>query len=88
VLLLQRDELGLVLLPGDRKLCPLPEDGTRGGAGTALQLCFDGPGESAASVFCEDSVRTDGIFVFRVQEETVHVEETCPNWGEAEAFVN
>ena len=31
----------------------------------------------------EDGIRAESIFVFAVEEETVHVEEAGADWGEA-----
>lgn len=48
----------------------------------ALQLRLDIPGEQWLSIFLEDCVRHDGVLILRVEEEAVHVEETCANAGE------
>lgn len=50
---------------------------TYGGARTALELGFDAPGHQGAVVFLQDYVDYVGIDVFGIDEETVHVEETC-----------
>ena len=48
----------------------------------ALQLRLDGPGEQWLSVFLEDGVCHEGVFILCVNEEAVHVEETCSYAGE------
>jgi hypothetical protein len=46
-----------------------------------LELGFDGPGEGGAVVFGEEDVCAEGVEVFRVEEEAVHVEETGADGG-------
>lgn len=38
---------------------------------------FDIPWEVRSAIFVEDFVGADCVFVFAVDQETVHVEETC-----------
>ena len=59
------------------------EDGGGAGAGAALQLGFDGPGEGGLAVAGEYRVGAFGVLVFGVEEEAVHVEEADADWGEA-----
>ena len=42
------------------------EDFSGGGARSALELGFDGPGEGRAIVFVEDGVDAGSVFVFGV----------------------
>ena len=55
---------------------------SRGGSRPALHLRFDVPGERGFAVFVQDGVGTDGVEVFAVDEEAVHVEETGPDGRE------
>ena len=53
------------------------------GGGPTLQLGFDAPWERRAVLGCEDDVCDEGVDVFGVDEEAVHVEEACADGGEA-----
>lgn len=46
-------------------------------------MCFYGPGEWWPVVLLEESIGDDRVLVFGIEEESVHVEETCSDWGEA-----
>jgi len=59
------------------------EEGAYGGAGSALELGFYAPGEGGPVVRCEDGVCDEGVDVFGVDEEAVHVEEAGFDWREA-----
>lgn len=74
-LALQRRLRGHVLVVGDGQLRPGVEDARGFGAGAALQLGFDGPGERGLVVAVEQLVGHDGVEVFGVEKEAVHVEE-------------
>lgn len=78
-----RRELADVLGFIDGQVGPVLEEAGGFGAGAALELGFDGPGEAGAVVSFEDGVYAVCVEVFGVEEEAVHVEETGPNWGEA-----
>ena len=78
----------MVLCVGDWELCPLVEDVGGSRAGTTLQLCFDGPGEGGTAVLGEEGVDDLRIFVFGVEEETVHVEEAGSDGWESGAGVS
>lgn len=53
-----------------------------------LQLRFDVPRKQRPPVLLQDRVRDHRIPVFRVEEETVHVEETCADGWEASFMDN
>ena len=53
------------------------------GGGAALELGFDVPGHGAGVVGLQEDVVADGVDVFGVYEEAVHVEEACSDWREA-----
>ena len=59
------------------------EDAAGLGPGAALQLRFDVPGEVGFAVVAEDGVGAEGVEVFRVDEEAIHVEEAGADWWEA-----
>jgi hypothetical protein len=65
----------LVFFRRAREFGPVVEDLRSRRTGTALQLGFDGPGEGGAVVFGEQDVGAEGVEVFGVEEEAVHVEE-------------
>lgn len=50
---------------------------------TALQLGFDAPWEVRAVVLPKDLIRNQGVGVFRINEETVHVEDAGADRGKA-----
>lgn len=58
------------------------EDLTGFGAGPALQLGFDIPGEVGPVAFAEDDVIAEGVDVFSVEEKTIHVKEAGADWRE------
>lgn len=68
---------------GDGKLGPGVEDLAGFGAGAALELGFDVPGEVWAVAFAEDDVVAEGVDILGVEEEAVHVEEAGADGGEA-----
>lgn len=79
---LQRGLFGEVFFGAAGEVCPLEEDLGSRGAGAALQLGFDGPGEGGLVVFGEQGVGAEGVEVFGVEEEAVHVEEAgFDGWG-------
>lgn len=80
--LLYRHHLGEERLGGDGEAGPLLQDREGGGAGAALQLGLDAPGERGPAVARERFVRADGVEVFGVEEEAVHVEEAGADGGE------
>jgi len=47
-----------------------------------LQLRLDVPGEQWLAVFLENCVCDEGVFILCIEEQTVHVEETCSDAGE------
>lgn len=49
----------------------------------SLELRLDGPRQQRLSELLEDGVGDQSVFVFRVDEEAVHVEETCSDAGHA-----
>lgn len=53
-----------------------------------LQLSLDVPRKQRLPVLLQDCVRDHRIPIFRVEEETVHVEETCADGGEASSMDN
>ena len=75
MLFLENSLFSKILFACDGELRPAEEDCAGRGAGTPLHLCFDGPGERGPAVFGEDSIGADGVEVFGVEEEAVHVEE-------------
>ena len=81
VLSLQGGVFCLIFFGRAGELGPFVEDSGGGGAGAALQLGFDGPGEGGAGVFGEEDVGAEGVEVFGVEEEAVHVEETGADGG-------
>ena len=84
VFALQGRELGEVLVVGDGQGGPVVEDFVGFDSGTALELGFDGPGEGGAAISLEDEVDAQGVEVFGVEEEAVHVEEAGPHRREAD----
>lgn len=58
------------------------EDGRSGGAGAALELCLDGPRHWGAAVALEHRIDTLGIFILGIEEEAIHVKETCSDGRE------
>jgi hypothetical protein len=60
------------------------EDAASRGSRTALQLGFDAPGKVWAVVLAKDLVCNETIGIFRVDEETVHIEDAGADRGEAE----
>ena len=46
-------------------------------SGASLELGFYDPGEVWLAVFAEDDVVAGGVDVFGVEDEAVHVKETC-----------
>lgn len=59
------------------------EDLASFGAGPALELGFDVPGEIGAVAFAEDDVVAEGVDIFGVEEEAIHVEEASSHGWEA-----
>lgn len=59
------------------------ENAASRGSGAALQLGFDVPGNVRAVVLAKNLVCNDGVGVFRVDEETVHIEDAGADRGEA-----
>lgn len=53
------------------------EDGRSSGAGAALELCLNGPWHRGAAVALEHRVNALGVFILGIEEEAIHVEETC-----------
>ena len=79
-------QLGLALVElfvRDGQFGPVMEDLARGGAGPALQLGFDRPGEVGPIVLAQDGVGDGGVGVLAVDEEAVHVEDAGPDGREA-----
>lgn len=72
-----------VLLLGDWKLCPLMKDLLGLWKWATLELCFDGPREGWAVVFCEEGVDALGILVLCVEEESVHIEKASADRWES-----
>lgn len=72
----------VILFSGNWEIGPIEKDFGGGGCGTSLELCFDGPRKWRSVVFFQESVRYDGVFVFGVEEESIHVKETGSDWGE------
>lgn len=83
MLALQLGVLADVFGARDGELGPGVEDLAGFGAGAALELGFDVPGEIGAVAFAQDDVVAEGVDVFGVEEETVHVEEAGPDGREA-----
>lgn len=48
-----------------------------------LQLGFDGPGNGGLAEFLQDDVVAFGIEVFGVDQQSVHVEQTCADFRES-----
>ena len=59
------------------------EDLGGGWTGSALELGFYGPRDERSTVFLEHEVCADGVFVFGVYEQSVHIEQACSDWREA-----
>lgn len=76
MLSLQGGVFGLVFFWRAGELGPVVEDFAGGGAWAALQLGFDGPRQCGPVVFGEQDVGAEGVEVFGVEEQAVHVEET------------
>ncbi len=87
MLALQLGVLADVFGARDGELGPGVEDLAGFGAGAALELGFDVPGEVGAVAFAQDDVVAEGVDVFGVEEETVHVEEAGPDGREAGAVL-
>lgn len=87
MLALQLRVLADVFGAGDGELGPGVEDLAGFGAGAALELGFDVPGEVGAVAFAQDDVVAEGVDVFGVEEETVHVEEAGPDGRETGAVL-
>ena len=49
-----------------------------------LQLRLNGPWKQRLPVFLQNRIRDHGVSVFGVNEESVHVEQTCAHAGETE----
>lgn len=71
-----------VLFIGYREVGPGKENGRGGLGGASLHLGFYGPGDWGLVVFFEKCIGYEGIFIFGIEEKSVHVEETGANWGE------
>ncbi len=82
MLALQFGVLPDVLGARDGELSPGVEDLASFGAGPALQLGFDVPGEVGPVAFTENHIVAESVDVFGIEEETVHVEEACADWRE------
>lgn len=82
VLVLQGGLVGEEGGVGEGEAGPLLEDDVGGWAGPALELGFDRPGEGGEGVVLEDCVGDEGVDVFGVEEEAVHVEEEGADGGE------
>lgn len=82
-LALEGGELLVVVLLGDGELSPLVEEAGGVGAGAALELGLDGPGEEGAALLLENDVDAGRVEVLGVEEEAVHVEEAGPDGREA-----
>lgn len=48
-----------------------------------MHLCFYRPGYGGLVVFFEEGVGHESVFILRVEEKSIHIEETCADWGEA-----
>lgn len=83
VLALESVELFYIFLVVDGELGPFLKQLVRGRAWPTLQLGLDAPGKGAPLVFLEDKVDAKSVNVFRIEEETIHVEKTGPNRREA-----
>jgi hypothetical protein len=81
--LLQLRCFSVELLGWNGKLSPFLEDHERGGARSSLELGFDEPGEGRAAILLKHIIGTNGVKIFCVQEQTIHVEETGANGWEA-----
>lgn len=83
MLALQLGILANVLGTRDGQLGPGVEDLAGFGARAALQLGFDIPGEVGPVAFAQDDIVAEGVDVFGVEEEAVHVEEAGADRREA-----
>lgn len=82
VLALQLAQLRDVFLTRDGQLGPVVEDLVGGGTGPALQLRLDGPGKRGAIILLEHEIHAEGVDIFGIEQEAIHVEETGPNGRE------
>ena len=84
-LLVKGDDAGQVLLGRELEVGPFEEDLGGRGAGAALELGLDVPGELGAGlrVLLEDDVDALRVDVLGVEQEAVHVEEAGSHGREA-----
>lgn len=66
----------------DWQLRPLVEYGRSGGTRTALELCLDRPRHWGTAIALKHRIDAFGILVLGVEEEAIHVKETCPDGRE------
>lgn len=51
------------------------------GRRAALQLSLDRPGQFWLAKLCQNLVRQGCVLVFRIDQEAIHVEQTCTHAG-------
>lgn len=71
------------LLAGDGQLGPVVEDVAVCRVRNTHELGSDRASQGGSSIFCEEFVRGQSDYVFGVDEESVHVEDTGADYGDS-----